>query len=300
MKTLPAQDVVYAFSNTHDPSLRIAAGDTVKIDTFDCFKNQLQSSDQEVAAIDWDQVNPATGPIFIEGAEIGDVLKVEIKDLEIGEQGVMVTGPNLGVMGHRMEKMESKIIPIQNGKAVFNERLQLPLNPMIGVIGVAPEGEPVSCGTPGAHGGNMDTKLITKGATLYFPVAAEGALFALGDFHAAMGDGEISVSGIEVPGSATVQFDVIKGNRLKHPLLENEEGLAFLVSAMTLDEAVSTAVEEMIDLLLPQSDLSVSEMTMLMSAAGETQISQVVDPLVTARFFVPCHVLQGLGFRLFA
>jgi len=245
-------------------------------------------------------VNPATGPIFIEGAEIGDVLKVEIKDLEIGEQGVMVTGPNLGVMGHRMEKMESKIIPIRNGKAVFNEQLQLPLNPMIGVIGVAPEGEPISCGTPGAHGGNMDTKLITKGATLYFPVAVEGALFALGDFHAAMGDGEISVSGIEVPGSATVQFDVIKGNHLKHPLLENEEGL---VHALRVGDEVGgdeAAVEEMIDLLLPQSDLSVSVMTMLMSAAGETQISQVVDPLVTARFFVPCHVLQGLGFRLFA
>lgn len=299
MKTLPAQDVIYAFSSNHEPSMHIAPGETVKIETFDCFKNQLQSADQEVAAINWDQVNPATGPIFIEGAEIGDVLKVTIEELEIGEQGVMVTGPDLGVMGHRMESMESKIIAIKNGKAIFNERLHLPLNPMIGVIGVAPAGEPVSCGTPGAHGGNMDTKLITKGATLYFPVAVDGALFALGDFHAAMGDGEISVSGIEVPGSATVQFDVIKGSHLKHPLLHNEDGLAFLVSAMTLDEAVSVAVEEMIDLLLPQSDLSVSEMTMLMSAAGETQISQVVDPLVTARFFVPHHVLDGLGFRLF-
>lgn len=299
MKTLPAQDVIYAFSENHDPSLRVADGETVKIDTFDCFKNQIQSADQEVAAIDWDQVNPATGPIFIEGAAPGDVLKVSIEELEIGNQGVMVTGPELGVMGHRMETMESKIIPIQDGKALFSDRLQLPLNPMIGVIGVAPTGEPVSCGTPGAHGGNMDTKLITKGATLYFPIAVDGALFALGDFHAAMGDGEISVSGIEVPGSATVRLDVIKGRHLKHPLLQNEDGLAFLVSAMTLDEAVTVAVEEMIDLLLPQSDLTVSEMTMLMSAAGETQISQVVDPLVTARFFVPNHVLDGLGFQLF-
>lgn len=299
MKTLPAQDVIYAFSKSHEPILHVASGETVKIDTFDCFKNQIQSEDQEVSAIDWDQVNPATGPVFIEGAAPGDVLKVTIEELEIGDQGVMVTGPELGVMGHRMEAMESKIIPIQNGKALFNDRLHLPLNPMIGVIGVAPEGEPVSCGTPGAHGGNMDTKLITKGATLYFPVAVEGALFALGDFHAAMGDGEISVSGIEVPGSATVRFEVIKGSRLKHPLLKNEDGLAFLVSAMTLDEAVSTAVEEMIDLLQPQSELTVSEMTMLMSAAGETQISQVVDPLVTARFFVPNHVLDGLGFQLF-
>lgn len=299
MKTLPAQDVIYAFSKSHEPILHVASGETVKIDTFDCFKNQIQSEDQEVSAIDWDQVNPATGPVFIEGAAPGDILKVTIEELEIGNQGVMVTGPELGVMGHRMEAMESKIIPIKNGKALFNDRLHLPLNPMIGVIGVAPEGEPVSCGTPGAHGGNMDTKLITKGATLYFPVAAEGALFALGDFHAAMGDGEISVSGIEVPGSATVRFEVIKGSRLKYPLLKNEDGLAFLVSAMTLDEAVSIAVEEMIDLLQPQSELTVSEMTMLMSAAGETQISQVVDPLVTARFFVPNHVLDGLGFQLF-
>lgn len=299
MKTLPAQDVIYAFSKSHEPILHVASGETVKIDTFDCFKNQIQSEDQEVSAINWDQVNPATGPVFIEGAAPGDVLKVTIEELEIGDQGVMVTGPELGVMGHRMEAMESKIIPIQNGKALFNDRLHLPLNPMIGVIGVAPEGEPVSCGTPGAHGGNMDTKLITKGATLYFPVAAEGALFALGDFHAAMGDGEISVSGIEVPGSATVRFEVIKVSRLKYPLLKNEDGLAFLVSAMTLDEAVSIAVEEMIDLLQPQSELTVSEMTMLMSASGETQISQVVDPLVTARFFVPNHVLDGLDFQLF-
>ena len=75
-----------------------------------------------------------------------------------------------------LAELASKIIPIEDGFALFNDRVKVPLNPMIGVIGVAPEGEPVSCGTPGAHGGNMDTKLIAEGATLYFPVFAEGAL----------------------------------------------------------------------------------------------------------------------------
>ncbi|WP_439651590.1 acetamidase/formamidase family protein [Planococcus shenhongbingii] len=300
MKTLPAKEVIYSFSTLNPPVLHIRPGDTVAIETYDCFKNQIQSADQEVAAIDWNEINPATGPIFIEGAEYGDLLKVTIDELEIGTQGVMVTGPELGVMGHRLEQMESKIIPIKDGKAIFNERLHLPLNPMIGVIGVAPEGKPVSCGTPGPHGGNMDTKLITKGATLYFPVFTEGALFALGDFHAAMGDGEVSVSGIEVPGRATVTFDVIKGKHSKFPILQNSDGFAMLVSAMTLDEAVKTAVEETIDLLLPYTDMSVSEITMLMSAAGETQISQVVDPLVTVRFFVPQHVLDSLDIQLFS
>ncbi|ETP69159.1 acetamidase/formamidase family protein [Planococcus glaciei] len=299
MKTLPTKDVIYSFSSLNPPVMRAKAGETVVIETYDCFKNQIQSADQEVAAIDWNEINPATGPIFIEGADIGDLLKVTIDDLEIGNQGVMVTGPELGVMGHRMEAMESKIIPIQNGKAIFSDKLHLPLNPMIGVIGVAPEGKPVSCGTPGPHGGNMDTKLITKGATLYFPVFAEGALFALGDFHAAMGDGEVSVSGIEVPGRATVTFDVIKGTHSKFPILQNADGFAILVSAMTLDEAVKIAVEETIDLLLPHTNMTVSEMTMLMSAAGEAQISQVVDPLVTVRFFVPQHVLDSLNIQLF-
>lgn len=299
MHTLSTKDVIYSFSKANDPVLHVQSGDTVSIETFDCFTDQIQSADQEVAAIDWNRINPATGPVYVEGAVAGDLLKVTIDELEIGQQGVMVTGPDLGVMGHRMESMEAKIIPIQNGKAIFNEKLHLPLNPMIGVIGVAPEGEPVSCGTPGAHGGNMDTKHITAGATLYFPVFADGALFALGDFHAAMGDGEVSVSGIEVPGRATVTLEVVKGFHSKFPVLVNDEGVSLLVSAMTLDEAVKTATEEMIDLLLPHTEMSVSEMTMLMSAAGETQISQVVDPLVTVRFFVPHHVLDALEIKLF-
>lgn len=300
MHTLSTSDVIYSFSSTNPPVLRVQSGDSVSIETFDCFTDQIQSSDLEVSAIDWNRINPATGPIYIEDAAPGDLLKVTIVDLEIGNQGVMVTGPDLGVMGHRLETMESKIIPIENGKALFNDKLHLPLNPMIGVIGVAPEGKPVSCGTPGAHGGNMDTKQITKGATVYFPVFAEGALFALGDFHAAMGDGEVSVSGIEVPGRATVKLEVVKGFHSNYPLLANSEGVSLLVSAMTLDEAVKVATEEMIDLLLPFTDLSVSEMTMLMSAAGEAQISQVVDPLVTARFFVPQYVLDSLDIRLFS
>jgi amidase len=229
----------------------------------------------------------------------GDTLKVHINEIELGEQGVMAVGPGLGVMGHRMDAFQIKLIPIQEGKAIFNEKLHLPLSPMIGVIGVAPEGEPVSCGTPGPHGGNMDTKLITTGATLYFPVFHEGALFGLGDLHAAMGDGEIGVTGIEISAKVTVTLEVIQGVTIPYPFVENEEGLSVLVSKQTLDEAAKTAVEVMIDTLLPHMDLSLSELTMLCSAVGQSQISQIVDPLMTARFFMPMSVLNAYGVRLF-
>lgn len=296
---LSTKAFVYAMDKNNKPALTVKSGTQVEIDTFDCFQNQIQSEQTTFNAIDWNQINPATGPVYVEGAQPGDILKVTIDDIELGNQGVMVVGPELGVMGHRLEKFEVKIIPIENDKAIFNEKIALPLNPMIGVIGVAPEGEAVNNGTPGAHGGNMDTKLITTGAALYFPVFHPGALFALGDLHAAMGDGEVSVSGIEIPAKVKVTLEVIKGHSINHPVLENEEGVATLVSKELLDEAANVAVEEMIDLLQPQTDLSLGEFTMLMSAAGQAQISQIVDPLKTARFFVPRSILEAYNIELF-
>lgn len=294
MKTVTADSgIIYEFNKTNPYTTKIASGTTVKIEAYDCFQNQIQTPETEVGGIDWDKINPATGPIFIEDAMPGDILKVTIEKIEIGEQGVMVVGPGLGVMGHKIEQMESKILPIKDGKVHFND-IEIPLNKMVGVIGVAPEGNGVNCGTPGAHGGNMDNKMISEGAILYFPVFAEGALFALGDLHAAMGDGEVSVSGVEVPGEVTVKLEVLKGDRLSHPMLENRGVFTQIVSAETLDEAAKLAATEMIERIVDKTGLPLSEITMLISAAGQSEICQIVDPLMTARFVVPKWLLKEL------
>ena len=299
MQIVAKEHYFYAFSKENKSAVRVPSGSQVVIETYDCFQNQIQSNDAGFNSIDWNQINPATGSVYVEGAQPGDVLKVKIDNIELGDQGVMATGPGLGVMGHRIDEFQVKIIPIKGSKAVFNERLHLPLNPMIGVIGVAPESDPVSCGTPGAHGGNMDTTTITTGATLYFPVFQEGALFGLGDLHAAMGDGEIGVSGVEIPGKVTVTLEVLKGQSIPYPFVENDQGTAVIVSKETLDEAAKEAVEIFIDTLQPHTDLTLGDLTMLMSAVGQVQVSQIVDPLLTARFFVPKHVLDAYQVKLF-
>lgn len=291
------EGIIYEFNKDNPPIKSIASGTTIRIETYDCFQNQIQDAETEVTAIDWNKINPATGPIYIEDAMPGDILKVKIDQIEIGDQGVMVVGPELGVMGHRIEQMTSKILPIRNDKVIFDE-IEIPVNKMIGVIGVAPEGEGVNCGTPGAHGGNMDNKMVAEGATLYFPVFVEGALFSLGDFHAAMGDGEVSVSGVEVPGAATVALEVMKGETIRHPMLENEEVFTQIVSAETVDEAAKLATAEMVERIVQKSGKSVSDITMLMSAAGQAEICQIVDPLMTARFSVPKWVLKQLDVTL--
>jgi len=285
---------IYEFNQTNQPIATVSSGSTIRIETYDCFKNQIDSEDMELAELDWNQINPATGPIYIEDAKPGDVLKVTIEAIEIEGSGVMLVGPNLGVMGHFIEEMSAKILPIRDDKIQFN-KLLLPLNKMIGVIGVAPAGEGVNCGTPGAHGGNMDNKMVTEGATLYFPIAVEGALFGLGDFHAAMGDGEVSVSGVEVAGAATVKLEVLKSETIQQPLLENAESFSQIASATTLDEAAKIATELIVRRLVERTDMSMSEVTMLMSAVGQLEICQVVDPLVTVRFVVPKSLLKQLN-----
>lgn len=298
MDKIPCEEgIIYDFNQNHKPVRTVHSGTTIEIETYDCFQNQIQSPETKVSGIDWNRVNPATGPIFINEAMPGDVLKVKIEKIEIANQGVMAVGPDLGVMGHRIKEMEAKIIPIRDGKAFFND-IEIPLNPMIGVIGVAPEGEGVSCGTPGRHGGNMDNKMVEEGATLYFPVFTEGALFATGDFHAAMGDGEISVSGIEVPGRVTVTLEVIKNDKLDHPMLENNQVVTTIVSAKTLDEATKVATEQMVDRIVQKTAMSLSEVTMLLSAVGQVEVCQIVDPLVTARFVVPKWLLKQLNVEL--
>lgn len=290
---------IYAFSKEHSPISNINSGETVIIETYDCFENQITSADSTYESLDWSKVNPATGPVYVEGAEVGDILEVTIDDIKLEDQGVMAVSPGMGVLGEKITNFEAKLIPIENGKAIFNENIHIPLNPMIGVIGVAPQGEPISCGTPGSHGGNIDNKMITKGTTLYFPVFQQGALFALGDLHAAMGDGEICVTGIEIAGQVTVTLKVIKGKSLYNPVLETDEFIGTIASAKTIDEAVKLSVEDMVGLLQDKLNLPLSELTMLLSAVGQTEICQVVDPLMTTRFLVPKWVLEKNKVSLF-
>lgn len=298
MKNLSNEHYFYHMSKDNEPKLTVDAGDTVKIDTLDCFTNQIQDESYEFDTLDWDKMNPATGPIYVNGIQAGDVLKVTINDIEIAEKGVMLTVPDAGVMGKYLHEPTIKVLDIKDDKVDFNG-IEIPINKMVGVIGVAPKSGAINNGTPDTHGGNMDSVKVTTGATLYLPVYHDGALFGLGDLHGAMGDGEISVSGLEVEGSVTVTLEKAEDVQTEHPILVNDEGLYQFVSHESLDEAVDQSVQVMIqNILEPRTTLTLSELTMLMSLVGQTEINQVVDPLKTARFFVPQYILDKLNIHL--
>jgi len=285
---------VFSLSREAAPVARIRPGDSLVLDTADCFSDQVQSAADTPGSVDWAHINPATGPVFVEGVEPGDVLSVFIERIDVAPRGVMAVSGDFGVLRDRFEGMSFAMIPIEGGSAEV-AGASVPVQPMIGVIGVAPEGSPVPCGSPGAHGGNMDTRLIGAGATLFLPVFAPGALLAAGDLHAAMGDGEICGTGVEVAGSITLRVDVRRDLELSNPVVETADVIATIASAETLDDAADQATGDMADLLIQRLGLSAADATMLMSAAGQLQVSQVVDPLKTARYAMSKEILARFG-----
>ena len=296
MIELNDETVLFAFEQNLDPALTVESGETVRIKTQDCFANQVQTSEDEMDEIDWDNINPATGPIFVKGAQPGGVLKVEILNIELGDQAASCTGKGSGVCGDLFDSWSTHISKIEGDFLVWNDNLKIPLNPMIGVIGVAPAGKPVNCGTPGSHGGNMDNIEIAKGATLYFPVSVEGALFGCGDLHAVMADGEISVSGAEIPGYVTARLSAIPTKHLVNPFMETETHFGTIASADTLDEAADIAVHDMVEMVHEICKVPKDELVMLFSLVADVRVCQMVDPEKTIRFMVPKYVLESYGF----
>lgn len=220
MVRISSSKSILKMSPNNKPVASVAAGGTVVFETLDCFSNYIQHEEQLFSSVGWDLINPATGPLYIDGADPGDTLKVEILDIKVADQGVICAAPNFGVLGEIITEEVTKIIPVREGKAIFNDKIHLSIEPMIGVIGTSPAGDEIPTGTPGNHGSNMDCKRIVKSAVLYLPVNVPGGLLAMGDLHVVMGDGEIVVCGLEISGEVTVRVSVLKGLSLPLPMLQ--------------------------------------------------------------------------------
>lgn len=297
MLTVHTDTKIHKMSVNNPPVARAKSGDIVCFETLDCFGGQLKSESDLLGGLDWNNVNPASGPLFVEGAMPGDVLKVEIISIELDDHGVMVDAPGEGVTGVAVLSESTKILPVKDGKVIFNEKLSFPVCPMIGVIGTAAKGEGIDTGTPGAHGGNMDCTRIGEGATLYLPVNTEGALLAMGDLHARMGDGEVEVCGVEIAGKVTVKPTVLKNCKLPTPFLVNGEYAMAINSAGTIDEACVGATMAMHGFLTGELGMNEHEAGMLLSVTGNLCICQVVDPEKTVRMEIPLSVTKAYGYE---
>jgi amidase len=285
--------VIYVFTRGIEGRYRIRSGDIVIVHTPDCFGGLIWSVEQDWRDIDFSRVNGAVGPIYVEGAEPGGVLKVEVLGVEVeGDRGVMAVIPGFGLLKEYLKDLSKlKVCRIRDGYIDFNG-LKIKATPMIGTIGVAPRDSEVPSVTPMDHGGNLDTKDVKEGNTIYFPIFVEGALLSLGDCHAAMGDGEVCVTGVEVPAKVTLRVHALKGPSLRRPLIETSEEWMTIGNGETLEEAARQATLDMIEIIQRKLGFSREDAYMFLSAVGDLRISQVVDPLVTIRMAVSKKYLR--------
>jgi amidase len=277
MKRVSKNNLIYAFSSRHKPVVRVKPEEEVLLETVDALGGQIRSEKDSIESLDWAKVNGATGPVYVEGAEVGDTLVVDILDVRVEEEGVMVVVPKGGVLGGREFCPYTKIVKIKDGY-IHLEDVKVRTKPMIGTIGVAPELGEVPTGSLGRHGGNMDFKDVTADKRLYLPIFAEGALFAAGDIHAVQADGELCVSSVEVAGEILLKFNIIKGKRPEWPVLETRDAFALLACGETLDEAAEFASEAAVNALMRRYGWCFEEAYMFGSLVVDLGIIQVVDP----------------------
>lgn len=283
------------FSAANPPALRVKPGDLVHVQTWDCYKGEILTPADVAKEIPTDSVNPATGPIFIEGAEPGDTLSVTFIDIRPGPRGAARLYPGEGQLHDLVKAPHLRFFDVQDNHITMLDTgdlaVNFPATPMLGVVGLAPEVGEILTMPAGRHGGNLDNNQNRIGATLHLPVKHSGALLGIGDMHASMGDGEICGTGVEIAGDVLIKVEVIKGMQTKYPVTETQDSwITHGVAVEDLTTALKIACEEAAHLLVTHWGFSYEDAFIFLSVTSDLGIAQAVHPshgTVIAKMRVP-------------
>jgi acetamidase/formamidase len=289
------------WDNSREPVATIADGDVVHFDLVMTGERQVtEGSTADQVTWDFDTIYNLGGPVFVEGAEPGDTLEVEVLDLTPGPWGWTAIIPELGLLPDDFPEPYLKIFDLRGRSTAVSAGVEVPIRPFLGTMGVHSD-------EPGSHspfpphkgGGNIDTRHLVAGSTLWLPVWCRGALFSCGDAHAAQGDGEVCVTGIECPMKASLRFHISKrsipGPAFRAPAAEVPAGSSYSTIGLSSDlmEGARIAVRAMIAWLVEEHGLSREDGYVLCSLAGDLRIHEIVDAGVwNVGMAMPLHVFR--------
>jgi acetamidase/formamidase len=249
MKCLPLGPLYYEFSRHHKPRLRIEPGETLLVETEDALSGQIRSDSDRRDRVRMPDSNPLTGPIEVIGAVPGDTLAVRIHEIRptIGQCATKTdaVGPLAEWLGTDCPH-GTHVCPIRDGLIHWSDSVTIPYTPMLGCIGTAPRSGSPTTIPAGPHGGNMDIVETCPGNTVYLPVACPGGLLYLGDAHAAMGHGELSATGLEMPAESTITVDLVKNRPIAWPRIESPGEIMTVVSGCPMERSMARAFAELI------------------------------------------------------
>lgn len=297
---LPSSQKHNKWSSLISPVLTVPSGAVVEAYTEEATDAQLnlESISSDILDVSFDPIHPLTGPIYLENAQPGDVLAVTLHEIDVGNWGWSAIFPGFGFLADTYTDPYLKTFSIDSIEKVihFSEKIKIPVKPFPGVMGVAPATDSLlSTIPPRANGGNMDDPNIVVGTTVYFPVFVEGALFSIGDAHAAQGLGEVCGTAVESPMRFVFELNVLKNKKIKEPQYETDQYYAVTGYGISLEIATKKTVEYMIEYLVAEHGLSEEDAYILCSLAGDLKIAEVVD---VPHMLVTMHMKKDiLGIR---
>jgi len=292
-----------AWDATIPPVLRVASGSIVSYDVLDASCGQITavSTVEAIAELDFSRVDQVGGPVYVETAEPGDTLEIELLGFEPADWGWTASIPGFGLLADDFPDAGLRISRITAGAAEFLPGIHIPCAPFCGVLGLASPGEPRSTIPPTESGGNMDTRHLTAGTRVWLPITVPGALFSLGDGHAAQGDGEVCGTAIETPMQVRARLTVRKDVRVAAPEFETAGPIGTATNSASwfacdgvgpdLFEAARDATRRMVERLEQRHGLEPQDAYMLISVAGDLRISEIVDQ---PNWIVTCYVPSSI------
>lgn len=295
MTTEPTQvsreHVIFSFGPELNPVVQVEQGALLRLELQDCYHGQITSAAVLPGQVDDRLVNAATGPIEVIGARPGDTLMVDLIEINPGPRGVATVSAGIGQLAHRGVVDATRVFDVADGLVRMNDKVVFPARPMVGVIGVATGGEIAPTLAAGEHGGNLDDNLHGPGARILLPVRQPGAMLAIGDMHAAMGDGEVGGSGVEIAGDVLIRVGVLSGVQTRWPAaVIDGYWVTHGTAVEDLTAAVDAACDEAGRLLVEEWGFSVEDALVFLSVACDVGIAQAVHPCpgtVIARVKVP-------------
>lgn len=284
----------YVYGPYAKPVLTVDPGAVISAETHDAFEGKIKhETDKPSEILNFPYLNPQNGPIYVNGAEKGDVLAVYIKSIVprgpqpvgttclITEFGGLVATGDTALLNPPLPEKVKKLEVTVEGGVKWSDKITLPYDPFIGTIGVSPEIEAISSLQPDYYGGNMDLPDVGVGAVIYLPVNTPGALLYLGDCHACQGDGELCGVALEHPTVTTVQVDLIKNWPFKWPRLETDKFIMTIGSARPMEDASRIAYRELIRWMAADYGFDETEAYMLLTQCGRVRLGNMVDPKYT-------------------
>jgi amidase len=282
-----------SFTTVLDPNLPAAitltSGEDLLVETWDAYMG-VWGADEEPQV-----TGPASGPIAVEGASLGDALRVDILAIEPGNTAMHDVRAGRGFLGETFTQRRPTVMPIEDGHLCFPGGVKIPVRPSVGLIATTPAERQQTASDSGSYGGDMDIQELTAGSTIWLPVFVPGGLLVLGDCHAVVGDGAVGGTGAECSAEITLRLTVEKASRLQRPRALTPNHFITIAYGEDLTRAMQQAVQDMVDFLVQEKGLEPYDAYSLLSLAGDVRMSRTLRPISPVKMMLSRQILEQLG-----